>query len=394
MTIKQTQVETGVDSFVFDANLDLNPLCRHHPRSRNVLCDIFRDLQNANCFYSHVYRLDVTWSTKKPNTMNNSTNGSKPFSLSESALIGWCLGYGLVDVFILISNTVAIVIFTRSNLLRKLTNYYLLSLSVADMLVGCVSVPMYIYTLTFLTTNEKIGQTSRDLYLTVDIFTGFASIFALTTIALERLYSVVLPSWHHTTKAYVYLILIVAIWFFAGVLAMLRLLFSYYVNKTMESVFYVSTMGALFSSLGIICIAYICIAIKVRMRINEKTKKVIEKNRKLAVTLSIVTLIFVITWLPFYLLNIAHRFCTEKCDTKVPLGIVLFSKLLQYCNSFINPIIYTFKIPDFRIALLRLMGKTVHRQPSTALISLRDSKKRSDKKKSKQNGNGKSQWEW
>lgn len=317
---------------------------------------------------------------------NSSTNGSKTFSLSESALIGWCFAYGLVDVLVLISNTVAIVIFTRSKLLRRLTNYFLLSLSVADMLVGCVSVPMYIYHLTFLTkSKEKIEETFRYIYLTVDIFTGFASIFALTTIALERLYSVVLPSWHHTTKAYVYRIHIAAIWLVAGILAMLRMFFSYY--GYLESYFYVSTMGAMFSSLGIICIAYICIAIKVRMRINEKTKKVIEKNRKLAVTLSIVTLIFVVTWLPFYLLNIAHRFCSKDCGTNVGLGIVLFSKLLQYCNSFINPIIYTFKIPEFRVALLRLMGKNVQRQPSTALISLKETRKRSDKKRSKQNGN-------
>ncbi|KAK3698959.1 hypothetical protein QZH41_003110 [Actinostola sp. cb2023] len=318
--------------------------------------------------------------------MNNSTSPNNTTSLSSSTIIGWCFAYATVDALIIVGNTIAIAIFTRSKLLRKRTNYFLLTLSIADMLVGCVSLPMFIHHVSVI--DSVVGVLFRNFYLTLDIFTGFASIFALTIIALERLYAVALPNWHHTTQSYVYLILIAGIWFCAGVFGSFRMLFSYKIIS--NDFFYNSTMAALFSSLGIICLAYICIAIKVRMRINEKTKKTIEKNRKLAVTLSIVTLIFVVTWLPFYMLNMAHRFCDkDKCVDTVDYNVVLFSKLLQYCNSFINPIIYSFKIPDFRVALLRMFGRKTVGRPTSTWISLKDTRKRSSKMSSKnENGNG------
>lgn len=316
---------------------------------------------------------------------SNSSNTTISIDLSPSEILGWCVAYATVDVFIIVSNTIAIVIFTRSKLLRKRTNYFLLTLSIADMLVGCVSLPMFIHHISLMI-QSSVSELFRNVYLTLDIFTGFASIFALTIIALERLYAVALPNWHHTTQSYVYIILIAVIWFCAGIFGALRMLFAYKIVN--EDVFYNSTMAALFTSLTVICLAYVFIAIKVRWRINEKTKKAVEKNRKLAVTLSIVTLIFVFTWLPFYLINMTFRFCSKKtCGLdRIDYSITLFSKLLQYCNSFINPIIYSFKIPDFRVALLRLFGRKVLRRPSTTLISLKDTRKR--KKQEMENGNG------
>lgn len=326
-------------------------------------------------------------SLSKMNKTTNTTNSTASTSLLKSSeILAWCFAYATVDFFIVVGNTIAIVIFTRSKLLRKRTNYFLLTLSIADMLVGCVSLPMFIHHVSLMI-DSNVSELFRNIYLTLDIFTGFASIFALTIIALERLYAVALPNWHYTTQSYVYLILIVVIWLFAGIFGSLRMLFNY--GQIKKDVFYNSTMAALFISLTIICLAYVCIAIKVRWRINEKTKRTIEKNRKLAVTLSIITLIFVFTWLPFYLLNMAFRFCSKtNCGLdKLDYNIVLSGKLLQYCNSFINPIIYSFKIPDFRVVLLRLFGRKTTARPSSTWISLKDTRKKSTKIKH-ENGNG------
>ncbi|KXJ12345.1 adenosine receptor A1 isoform X2 [Exaiptasia diaphana] len=319
------------------------------------------------------------------NKTNTTTSPSTTFQLSANEILAWCIGYATVDAFIIVGNTIAIVIFTKSKLLRKRTNYFLLTLSIADMLVGCVSLPMFIHHVSVMI-DSNVSPLFNNIYLTLDIFTGFASIFALTIIALERLYAVALPNWHHTTLSSVYFVLIAVIWFLAGIFGILRMLFSY--KYVIGDAFYNSTMAALFTSLVVICLAYICIAVKVRWRINEKTKKTIEKNRKLAVTLSIVTLIFVVTWLPFYLLNIVFRFCKpSNCPHKIDYNVVLFSKFLQYCNSFINPIIYSFKIPDFRVALLRLFGRNTLSRPSSTWISLKDTRKRSGNLR-QENGNG------
>ncbi|EDO46614.1 predicted protein [Nematostella vectensis] len=333
------------------------------------------------------------FSSKLNSTHNSSTNGSTVHvmdsSMSDAEIIAWCFAYVVVSILIIVGNSVAIVIFTTSKLMRKRTNYFLLSLAIADMMVGCLSLPMYIYN--FVTYHRDSSEVIRGIFLTLDVFTGFASIFALAFIALERLYSVALPNWHHTTPSFVYTIVITVVWVLASLLASFRLMFTLGVIK--EEVFFNTTTTCSFLSLAVIIIAYIGIGIKVKMRIHEKSKRAMEKDRKLAMTLCIVTLIYVVTWLPFYCMNVAFRFCKfeDTLCTEVPYKFVYFTKLLQYTNSFVNPIIYTFKIPEFRVALFQLIGRKARRRQSSALISMRDIKG-SDRKnghyKNGHNGNG------
>ena len=57
--------------------------------------------------------------------------------------IGWCLCFGLLATLIVVGNLLIIWIF-RKRRLRKRAHFVLISLTVADFLVGLVSVPLYI----------------------------------------------------------------------------------------------------------------------------------------------------------------------------------------------------------------------------------------------------------
>ncbi|KAL9979278.1 hypothetical protein ACROYT_G016922 [Oculina patagonica] len=287
----------------------------------------------------------------------NNTQMSTNYFNSEE-LVAWCFGFGVIDVVIIVSNTIAIVVFTRSKLLRKRTNYFLLCLAIADMMVGAISLPLFIHTLVVFARGDVLENNNLDMISTsLDIYSGFASVFTLTTIALERLYSVALPNWHRTTPAYVYCILISGIWTLAGVPVCIRLLA--YKEKVTTGVFNITTSVFFLICLMVICLAYIGIWIKVIQRMHEKTKKTLEKDKRLATTLFLVTAIFVITWLPFQAINIvAPKWCEE--NNGCPKMVFIFAyltKFLQYTNSFINPIIYTFKMPDFRRVFLGLFGR-------------------------------------
>ena len=127
--------------------------------------------------------------------MNNSSNNVQnqttpvPSYFNNDELVGWCFGFGVLDALIIVSNTLAIVVFTRSKLLRKRTNYFLLCLSIADMMVGTISLPLFIHTLVVFVRGE-VSKGLADIVkisTLMDIFSGFASVFALTTISLERL---------------------------------------------------------------------------------------------------------------------------------------------------------------------------------------------------------------
>lgn len=290
------------------------------------------------------------------NSSDPKQNGGRMFTREE--MLGWCFGFGIIDVLILISNTLAIIVFTRSKLLRKRTNYFLLCLAIADIIVGLISLPMFLHTLVaYDESGVTLPKFVKQVPIALDIFAGFASVFALTVISLERLYSVALPNWHRTTPCYVYGILMTIIWTLAAILLTFRILQDEKIVPKM-TMFYL-TIVTFFICLVVICLAYVGIWIKVVQRMHEKTKKALEKDKKLAMTLFLVTSIFVLSWTPFQAMNI-YMSLSGVCDvycSKHIVTMIYLTKMMQYANSFINPIIYTFKMPDFRRVLLSLFGR-------------------------------------
>lgn len=308
----------------------------------------------------------------------NKTTGTQAPYFTDEEMVAWCFGFGVIDILVILSNTLAIIVFTRSKLLRKRTNYFLLCLVIADVMVGVISLPMFLHSLVVYMRGEPVTKALNQVPNAVDAFTGCASIFALTVISLERLYSVALPNWHRTTPNYVYCILITIIWTLAGVLLSVRILEDEELVPNDTMLYF--TIVSFFICLVIICFAYVGIWIKVMQRMHEKTKRSLEKDKRLAITLFLVTAIFVLTWLPFQAMNIyigKSELCRNSCSKEIIIVINL-TKLMQYANSFINPIIYTFKMPDFRRVLLGLFGGKSYGVSSTRATSrmLTDRRKR------------------
>ena len=148
------------------------------------------------------------------------------------------------------------------------------------------------------------------------------------------------------------------IWTLAAILLTFRILQD---EKIVSEIMLYLTMVTFFNCLVVICLAYVGIWIKVVQRMHEKTKKALEKDKKLAMTLFLVTSIFVLSWTPFQAMNIyisLSGVCKVSCSNKKHIVTMIYlTKMMQYANSFINPIIYTFKMPDFRRVLLSLFGR-------------------------------------
>lgn len=79
-----------------------------------------------------------------------------------------------------------------------------------------------------------------------------------------------------------------------------------------------------------------------------------QKEMKLILTIFFVIILFIAAWTPFMVINIITFLCV-KCF--IPNKVVYFSKLLHYSNSVVNPVVYGYRLPEFKKAFYILLKK-------------------------------------
>ncbi|XP_030055454.1 alpha-2B adrenergic receptor [Microcaecilia unicolor] len=87
------------------------------------------------------------------------------------------------------------------------------------------------------------------------------------------------------------------------------------------------------------------------------SKKKIRQSREMRFTfvLSVVIGVFVLCWFPFFFTYSLKAICRERCN--VPDSLFQFFFWIGYCNSSLNPVIYTIFNQDFRKAFRRILGR-------------------------------------
>lgn len=298
--------------------------------------------------------------------MNNSTklhSNNPTWEMKFPELVAWCSVFTLVDIAIVIGNSITIAVFyINKRLLRTRANYFLINLAVADMLVGTIALPMYVYHLIAAWTfgNQVYQAPLFRISVVMDVFVGCASVFTLTIIALERLYCVCWPHLHRQTTLKVYYMQLGLLWLLSAVVASLRLMFAY---KLLTLNFFMYVLLSTFAvSLFVICVAYTIIWCKMKFRLKKKGAKKYEKGKsnneqekRLAIILSTVTVVFVFTWLPFHVVNTIAFFCHSCRDFAPQFAYIL--KVFHFGNSFVNPIVYSFLVPEFRKTVKKLFRR-------------------------------------
>ncbi|XP_071390587.1 neuropeptide Y receptor type 2 [Centroberyx affinis] len=280
------------------------------------------------------------------------------------------LAYSTIILFGVIGNSLVIYVVYKFRNLRTVTNFFIVNLAVADLLVNTLCLP---FTLVYTLYGEwKFGQV---LCFTLPCAQGMAvhvSTITLNIIALDRHRSIV---YHLETKMSKYMCaaVIVVTWAVSALLASPLAIFREYgtfdlspdesIQVCTEKWPGSSMNGSIYSismlllqyglPLAINSFAYIRIWSKLKNHMspgvrNDRHRRK-KKTTKMLVT---VVVVFAVSWLPFHAFQLAVDIDSSVLDMKDFKLLFTAFHVVAMCSTFVNPILYGWMNNNYRTAFL------------------------------------------
>ena len=267
---------------------------------------------------------------------------------------------------IVILNLITIIVFTKRRHLHRRSKFLVINLAIVDFLVGLVSVPALAmirvwYFCYARGHNDAQTREYKILVLVIlrDLF-PLTSLVNLAAISLERLHATFFPFKHRFTKKWVYGVIISSTWLVGPFCeTSLSVLHFYLIRNTSISLM-VSLIWYVFF-LSIICFSYISLFIKVRYGHNPQHHGATNRDRKLTATLIWVTLVSLLSWLPFFVVTTLRYFNKDISNTLSNRSYYYFTSAMYMSvgvNSLANPLVYAVRMPEFRAGLVKIFRKT------------------------------------
>ncbi|KAM4871647.1 5-hydroxytryptamine receptor 6 [Thomomys bottae] len=329
----------------------------------------------------------------EPGPANNSTPtwGSGPPAAPGGS--GWvAAALCVVIALTAAANLLLIALICTQPALRHTSNFFLVSLFTSDLMVGLVVMPPAM--LNALYGRWVLARGLCRLWAAFDVMCCSASILNLCLISLDRYLLILSPLRYklRMTPARA-LGLISAAWSLAALASFLPLLLGWHELglprpptpgqcRLLASLPFVLVASGLtfFLPSGAICFTYCRILLAARkqavqvaslttgiagqasetLQVPRTVHPGVDSRRlatrhskkalKASLTLGVLLSMFFVTWLPFFLANIAQA----VCDCISP-GLFDVLTWLGYCNSTMNPIIYPLFMRDFKRALGRFL---------------------------------------
>ena len=127
-------------------------------------------------------------------TSSSTATGTAPIpqlsARSNKVDVAFVVVFCFLSLMILFGNSLVIGAFLVNRRIRTTSNMFLISLATADIMIGTISVPMWV------SVSVKYDYQLRTVYEIFDIICGVSSVLNLTAISLERCYALIYPIKH------------------------------------------------------------------------------------------------------------------------------------------------------------------------------------------------------
>lgn len=269
--------------------------------------------------------------------------------------------------------------------LKNATNYFLVSLAVADIAVGLLAIPFAITISIGLQTDFH----SCLFFACFVLVLTQSSIFSLLAVAIDRYLAIKIPLRYKSLVTGKRARTIIAVFWILSFGIGLTPLMGWNCleadcgggdgistqNRTVSCLFekvvtmtymvYFNFFGCVLLPLLIMLGIYIKIFMVARKQLRQielkcvgadNSRTTLQKEVNAAKSLSIIVGLFAFCWLPIHILNCITlydpKFNKEKPEWAMNLAIIL-----SHANSVVNPIIYAYKIRDFRYTFRKIISK-------------------------------------
>ena len=264
----------------------------------------------------------------------------------------WCSLFVTEALIIIILNIITITVFIKKPCLRKRSAYLLINLSLTDVCVGAIVIPISIFRRgnTYGLWNVQMTQALFISTYGVDTFFFGCSLAFLVSLSIERLHATRHPMRHRLISSSSYKIWIFSVWVASVIYTSITVSFLHF--NILGLYFWYIVAGCVLICLLLLTCCYMAIFFTVRCsKRPELTNRHARTERKLTVTLFIVTLVSLSVWLPYVLFT----FFEFKLLTLLSVGALLrlrsVCEVLFFANSFVNPVLYTIRMREFRKAI-------------------------------------------
>uniref|UniRef100_H2YAF3 G-protein coupled receptors family 1 profile domain-containing protein n=1 Tax=Ciona savignyi TaxID=51511 RepID=H2YAF3_CIOSA len=277
----------------------------------------------------------------------------------------------VIAVIALLSNLFVLIAIVKFKNLQTSTYWLLASLSVADISVAIVGIPSAIVL--------RIGDYFWSklfaclIIVSVVIFLTQVSIWSLLLIAVDRFVAI---HYHLRYRAIVtsfrVKVGIVGAWLGGALIGVVpQIGWTAEQNKdiedgsasvercafeevtSMDYMVYFNFFGCVLLPLAAMFVLYFMIfRVSDNLRKLRRRSKLIRKEFRAARSLFTVIGVFALCWLPLHILNCITLFCPSCGRSNWLIDMAI---LLSHANSFLNPIIYAFRLREMKVAFQKLL---------------------------------------